>query len=138
MRANKTQETDADVSRYLAAIEDPGRRADCQALAELMSRVTGRPARMWGPGIVGFGVHRYRYESGREGEICAVGFASRKGEIVLYGLDIADEPGTLAGKLGKFKTGKSCLYIKRLADVDLTVLSDMVQVVARNRLANDA
>jgi hypothetical protein len=137
MRANKTQETDADVSLYLAAIEDPGRRTDCQTLGELMSRLTGQPARMWGPGIVGFGVHRYRYGSGREGEICAVGFASRKGEIALYGLDIADESGALTGKLGKFKTGKSCLYIKRLADVDLMVLSDMIEAAAGKRSSTD-
>lgn len=138
MRANKTRETDADVSGYLTAIEHPDRRADCQALAELMSRVTGQPARMWGPGIVGFGVHRYRYESGREGEICAVGFASRKSELVLYGLDIASDSRTLPGELGKFKTGKSCLYIKRLADVDLVVLSDMIEAAATKRLSTDA
>ena len=137
MRANKTRETDADVSRYLAAIEVPDRRADCEALAALMARVTGRPARLWGPSIVGFGVHRYRYESGREGEICAVGFASRKADIALYGLDITDGPGTLPGTLGKYKTGKSCLYIKRLSDVDPAVLGEMVQRAADHRMASD-
>lgn len=138
MSANKTQATDADVSAYLAAIDDPGRRADCQALAALMARASGQPAKLWGPSIVGFGVHRYRYESGREGEICAVGFASRKADIALYGLDIAGEPGTPPDALGKYKTGKSCLYIKRLSNVDLAVLARMVEDAAANRMATDA
>jgi Domain of unknown function (DU1801) len=138
MSSNKTQETGAVVSLYLATIEDPNRRADCQTLSELMSKATKQPAKLWGPSIVGFGVHRYRYESGREGEICAVGFASRKGEIALYGLDIAGDSNALLGKLGKYKTGKGCLYIKHLADVDLKVLSTMVQTAAKNRLSKDA
>ena len=138
MNSNKTQQTNEDVSRYLAAIEDPVRRADCEALSALMSKATRQPAKMWGPSIVGFGVHRYRYDSGREGEICAVGFASRKGEIALYGLDIAGDSSALLAMLGKHKTGKGCLYIKHLADVDPKVLSTMIQSAAKKRLSKDA
>ena len=138
MNPNKTQQTNEDVSHYLAAIEDPARRADCEALGALMSKAALQPAKLWGPSIVGFGIHRYRYESGREGEICAVGFASRKGEIALYGLDIAGDSSALLATLGKYKAGKGCLYIKRLADVDVKVLSAMIQSAAKKRLSKDA
>lgn len=130
---NKTVQTDADVADYFAAIQTPARRQDCETLAALMSSVSGQPAKMWGPGIVGFGVHRYKYDSGREGEICAVGFASRKPEIVLYGLDVGEGSKALA-KLGKHKTGKGCLYIKTLGDVDLKVLESMIASAARQRM----
>ncbi|MGA9332738.1 MAG: DUF1801 domain-containing protein [Rudaea sp.] len=138
MNSNKTRQTNADVIRYLNAIEIPSRKEDCLALSDLMSRATAQPARMWGPGIVGFGVHKYRYDSGREGEICAVGFASRKSEIALYGLGAADGSNALLQSLGKYKTGKGCLYVKRLADVDLKVLSSMIRSAAKARMSKDA
>ncbi len=138
MNSNKTRQTNADVICYLNAIEIPSRKEDCLALSDLMSRATAQPARMWGPGIVGFGVHKYRYDSGREGEICAVGFASRKSEIALYGLGAADGSNALLQSLGKYKTGKGCLYVKRLADVDLKVLSSMIRSAAKARMSKDA
>lgn len=138
MKSNKTQQTDADVAAYLDGIESEARREDCVALTELMAKASGQPARMWGASIVGFGVHKYQYESGRSGEICAVGFASRKNEIALYGLDIADGTNALLPRLGKYKTGKGCLYLKQLSDVDLKILSSMIQAAAKTRISKDA
>lgn len=120
--ANKTQETRASVDAFLAKIKPAAKRQDCQTLRELMARVSGQPARMWGPSIIGFGVRHYRYESGREGDICKIGFSPRAQALVLYGLDVAD-----ALSLGKCKTGKGCLYIKTLADVDAKKLEAMIR-----------
>jgi hypothetical protein len=126
MVENKTKATAASVAAYLAAIADEGRRQDCEALARLMARVTKQPPVMWGPGIVGFGSYHYRYESGREGDSCLVGFASRKGDISVY--LVAGFPGReeLLARLGKHKMGKGCLYVRRLGDLDLQVLEQLV------------
>jgi hypothetical protein len=124
MAANKTMETDADVADFVAGVADAGQRADAGALIEIMSRLSGEPPKMWGPSIIGFGTHRYRYESGREGEICRIGFSPRKGKTVLYGMGVQNNPDILA-KLGKHTTGKGCLYIKRLSDVDRAVLEEL-------------
>jgi hypothetical protein len=126
MAKNKTQETDASVESYLAAIDDEARRKDCEALAKLMARATKHPAKMWGSSIVGFGSYHYKYASGREGDICLVGFSSRKGDISLYGLNAAPGHEALLPKLGKHKAGKGCLYVKRLSDIDLGVLEKLV------------
>ena len=126
MAENKTKATDASVEGYLGAIEDDRRRGDCEALAKLMKKATKQPAKMWGSSIVGFGSYHYRYESGREGDTCLVGFSSRKGEISVYGLQAAPGAEGLLAKLGKHKTGKGCVYIKALADVDLKVLEKLV------------
>jgi hypothetical protein len=91
-----------------------------------MARVSGEPARMWGPSIVGFGVRHYRYESGREGEICRIGFSPRAQALTLYGLDVAGQPDAVAA-LGKVKTGKGCLYVKRITDVDLKKLEALLR-----------
>lgn len=125
MAENKTKATKASVADYFASIADEGRRKDCEALAKLMAKVTKQPPVMWGTSIVGFGNHHYRYESGREGDICAVGFSSRKGDISLYLTNLPDREGFLS-KLGKHKAGKGCLYVRRLADVDLVVLEKMI------------
>jgi hypothetical protein len=125
MAENKTKPTDASVAQYLAQIEDDDRRKDCEAIASLMTKASGHPAIMWGTAIVGFGLHKYKYESGREGETCVLGFASRKGDISIYGATSAPQHAALLAKLGKHKTGKSCLYIKRLSDVDLGVLKEL-------------
>ena len=123
MVENKTQATLASAEAYLAAIIDPERRSDCEALSAMMSQATGCPAVMWGPSIVGFDVHRYRLASGKEGQICLVGFASRKGDIALYGMgSVLDQ----TDRLGRCKTGKGCLYIRRLSDVDAGVLADLI------------
>ena len=127
MTGNKTTPTDISAASYLAAVDDPARRADCAVLVELMSRATGAPAVMWGAGIVGFGSYHYRYESGREGDFCTVGFASRKGDISLYLMDGFEGKEALLGRLGRHKTGKACLYLRKLADVDLGVLDELIK-----------
>jgi hypothetical protein len=117
-KANKTQVTAASPEAFVAALTPDSRRADAAALSALMSRISGEPARMWGPSIVGFGVRRYRYESGREGETPRLGFSPRKEAFVIYGLgDPANDARVAA--LGKVTTGKGCVYFKRLADIDL-------------------
>jgi hypothetical protein len=124
---NKTQLTASSVADYLAAIPDESRRADCAALAKLLASVTRQPARMWGENIVGFGSYHYRYESGREGDMCRVGFSSRADSISLY--LVADTPAQrlLLARLGKHKSAKACVHLKRLADVDTDVLKDVVR-----------
>lgn len=133
MAENKTKETDANVDGYLAAIKGAVRRKDCAALTKLMAKATKHPPRMWGSSIVGFGSYRYKYESGREGDTCLVGFSSRKGDISLYGLSSAPSCGELIPKLGKHKAGKSCLYIRKLSDVDLKVLEKLVADAAAEK-----
>lgn len=135
MAANKTQPTHVDVSTFIATIPDPTQRSDAEALVALMREVTGKPAVMWGTKIVGFGSYHYVYESGREGDMPLVGFAPRKAATVLYVLHGSRGEAALLAKLGKHKTGGGCLYIKKLADVDLAVLRALVaESVATVRL----
>ncbi|MAL03950.1 MAG: hypothetical protein CL625_06735 [Arenimonas sp.] len=124
---NKTRATNADVDDFLAGVADPQRREDCQRVRKLMEAATGAPARMWGPAIVGFGVYHYRYESGREGDWMVTGFSPRKNDLTLYIMPGFARYPDLMARLGKHKTGKSCLYLKRLADVDMAVLEDLVR-----------
>ena len=133
MAENKTKPTDASVQSYLAAIDDDTRRKDCVALAELMAKATKHPPTMWGSSIVGFGSYHYKYESGREGDSCLVGFSSRKGDISVYGLTAAVDAEALLAALGKYKAGKGCVYIKTLADVDLKVLAQLVAGAAAEK-----
>lgn len=135
MCANKTKATPVDPAAYLAAIEDEGRRADCHVLLALMARATGQAATMWGSAIVGFGVHRYPLSGGKVGEICAVGFSSRKGDISIYGVvgEVAEMP--LLAQLGKHKLGKGCLYIAGLGGVDLKVLEQLVSTAFKAKQA---
>lgn len=121
------QATEAGVDAYLASVGNDALRADCEALARLMTRWTGEPPKMWGSSIVGFGSYHYRYDSGREGDACATGFAARKSEIAVYLMAEAADQAALLGRLGKHKMGKACLYIRRLADVDTAVLQQLVQ-----------
>jgi hypothetical protein len=124
----KTKPTTLSARSYLNAIEDPARKADCETIAALMQRVTGCPPVMWGTSIVGFDRYHYRYESGHEGDSCVVGFSSRKGDISIYlmaGYEEAETKALLA-KLGKHKCGKACLYVKRMSDVDESVLEALV------------
>ena len=139
----KTQETKTSFTTYLAGIEDPQRRQDCRALAAMMKRATGCPPRVWGTSIVGFGQYHYKYASGHEGDSCIVGFASRKTDLTLYLMPGFEQPAvrTLLDRLGKHKTGKGCLYVRRLADVDLAALEELVTrsvSETRNRGAQDA
>ena len=126
MTGNKTAPTDVSIASYLDAIPDADRRRDCEVLVDMMSRATGAPPVMWGAGIVGFGSYHYRYESGREGDFCTVGFASRKGDISLYLMDGFEGKDVLLSRLGRHKTGKACLYLRKLVDVDLAVLEELV------------
>jgi hypothetical protein len=130
---NKTQATTASVSKFLGALEDD-RRKDCEALVKLLRRVTRVEPKMWGSSIVGFGDYRYKSpRSGREGDWFVSGFSPRKKELVCYFMSAgAGFDATLMEKLGKHKTGKGCLYIKRLSDVDLAVLEKVALRAARS------
>jgi len=130
----KTKENDSSVQAYLEAIEDEARRQDCQELAEIMQRVTGLEPRMWGSSIVGFGSYHYKYASGHEGDACLVGFSSRKGDISLYLSNAFESRESLLAGFGKHKTGKACVYIRRLSDVRVPVLEKLVaETVAEKR-----
>lgn len=123
----KTQKNDASVEAFLHTVDEK-RRDDCFALLELMGEVTDAPAKMWGTSIVGFGEYHYKYASGREGEWMIIGFSPRKQNLTLYLMSGFDGYDKLLGKLGKHSVGKSCLYIKRLSDVDTDVLRQLVEV----------
>ena len=130
MAEAKTKPTEVGVTEHLASITDPSRRADCQALAALMSKVTGHPPVMWGPSIVGFDRYSYRYASGHTGESCLLGFSSRKTDISVYVAAGFDGSQDLLAALGKHKAAKACLYIKSLADIDLGVLEVLLSRAA--------
>ena len=127
MAEPKTKATRASVDNYLDAIGDELRREDCRTLVKLMRRVTKEPPVMWGASIVGFGSYHYRYASGHEGDSCLAGFSSRKGDISIYVTAGFEGQEPLLAKLGKHKAGKVCLYVKRLADVDLELLESLVE-----------
>ncbi|WP_232084083.1 DUF1801 domain-containing protein [Arthrobacter sp. SO5] len=124
---NKTRVTGASVADFLAAVEHPVRREDGLSLLPLMSEITGQPARMWGPTIVGFGRYHYKYDSGREGDAPAVGFSPRKASLSLYGLAYGPDAPELLARLGKHKMGAGCVYINKLGDVDAGVLAELVR-----------
>ena len=123
----KTKETTASVSEFIDKIADPQRREDCRAVADIMRDVTGEEPKMWGSSIVGFGRYHYKYASGREGDWMITGFSPRKGDLTLYIMGGFDSFSDLLKDLGKYKTGKSCLYIKKLADIDVGVLRKLVK-----------
>lgn len=125
-RAPKTFPTDASVLAFLERVPDPATRADCVALNALLSQVTGAPPRMWGSSIVGFGQYRYRYSSGHEGDWPVCGYSPRKQNLTVYVMAGFERFPHLMQRLGRFKTGKSCLYIDRLADIDSGVLRELV------------
>lgn len=125
MSENKTRANDASVDAHIASRANGPQAADCRALVALLERLSGEPARMWGPSIVGFGAYRYAYESGRTGEAPLVGFAIRGRELVVY-LDREQDDESLLARLGAHRTGKSCLYFKRLADLDASILERLV------------
>jgi len=126
MAENKTRRTDASVKAYLSAIEDDGRRKDCVELAELMTRITNTPPKMWGSSIIGFDTYHYKYESGREGDACVAGFSPRKGDISVYLTANGANQENLLARLGRHKMGKACLYIRKLSDVDIGVLAQLI------------
>jgi hypothetical protein len=129
MAETKTKPTGASVTDFLAAVEDPQKRADSQVLLEMMSRITGHKPKMWGPSIVGFGSYHYKYASGHEGDACLAGFSPRKSELTVYLSvdDDLDERNALLARLGKHRMTTACLYIKRLEQVDIGVLEQLVR-----------
>ena len=126
MAENKTKPTELSVSAYIEAIPDETKRADAKALVRLMQNASGEKPKMWGPAIVGFGSIHYTYDSGREGDMPLIAFSPRKAATVLYGAIGFDGAEKLLAKLGKHTTGKGCLYIKKLSEVDLKVLEAML------------
>jgi len=124
---NKTTENEASVDSFLASVSDQQKRSDCLALKSMMEGITGSPAKMWGASIVGFGTYHYKYDSGREGDFMKVGFSPRAQNVTVYIIAGFDRYEALINKLGKHKTGKSCLYIKKLEDIDLDVLEELVK-----------
>jgi hypothetical protein len=132
--ANKTSETGADAIAFVDSCENAEQRTDAHRLIAMIQRLSGHPPRMWGPSIIGFGSYHYRYESGREGDMCRIGFSPRKGQTVIYLIDGFSGHSALLARLGKHKIGKSCLYIRKVRDIDESVLEDMM----RRSLANMA
>jgi hypothetical protein len=126
MAENKTKPTQVSVSAFIDALPDAAKRADANALVKLMQRLTGEKPKLWGPSIIGFGNHHYVYESGREGDMPLVAFSPRKAATVLYISRGFSDFDALLAKLGKYTTGKGCLYVKKLADVDQRILEEMV------------
>ena len=126
MAETKTKPSAADVDAFLDRVDHPVRRSDGKALRALMEKVTGEPAILWGPSIVGFGSYHYRYASGHEGDMCRVGFSPRSANLALYVGGFPDYEALLAG-LGKHKRSKACLYLARLADIDLAVLEEIIR-----------
>jgi hypothetical protein len=137
MAENKTKVTEVNPRDFIRKVESEEKRKDSEELVRLMSEITGKPPKMWGPSIIGFGKYRYKYESGREGEICMTGFSPRKPSLVLYvGPGLEDKQ--LMSRLGKYTTGKGCLYIKGLSEVDRDVLKKLlVKSVAEMRKRYD-
>ena len=138
MAENKTQRNDGDVVAFLNTVENAKKRQDSFTIMKLMAEVTGEPAKMWGASIIGFGTYRYRYASGREGEWFLTGFAPRKQSLTLYIMSGFDQYDDLMARLGKHKTGKSCLYIKKTEDVDMDVLRELVKLSAEHVATTNA
>jgi hypothetical protein len=126
MAEPRTKVTKVSPKAFLEKQPDEARRKDCAKIVQIMKKATGEPPRMWGTGMVGFGKYHYRYDSGREGDTFIVGFAPRKTDLTLYLPGAMQKSPGLLGKLGKHKTGKGCLYLERLDDVDLGVLERLI------------
>lgn len=121
----KTKPTGAAVDDFVAGVENPQRRADAEVLVKLFAEVSGEPACLWGPSIIGFGAYRYRYESGHEGEMCRIGFSPRRGNLALYINKQFDGAETMVERLGKLKKSTGCLYVTKLSDIDLEALKNL-------------
>ncbi len=122
----KTKPTTVSVAAFIEAVPNEGRRADAKKLVKIMREITGEKPKMWGPSIIGFGSYRYTYDSGHTGVACRMGFSPRKANMVVYVLMGGKEEAALLKKLGKHKTGKSCLYLGRLEEVDEDVLRALI------------
>ncbi|MSQ96133.1 MAG: DUF1801 domain-containing protein [Gemmataceae bacterium] len=128
----KTKKTTASVEAFLNGLADEQQREDSFRVLKLMKEITGHQPKMWGPSIIGFGDYHYKYASGHEGDCCLTGFSPRKGNLSLYIMPGFERYTHLLKKLGKHKTGKSCLCVKRLADIDLAVLREMIETGFRD------
>lgn len=124
---NKTVPTDADVDRFIDSISSINKQNDARTMLKIMNAITGEKAVMWGPSIIGYGSYHYIYDSGREGDMCRAGFSPRKSAMSIYCMSGFSDQSALLGKLGKYKLGKSCLYINKLSDVDEDILRSIVQ-----------
>ena len=132
MAENKTKPTDVDVDAHIASILNENQRQFCEKLLKLMRKITKEEPKMWGPTIIRFGSYHYRYESGREGDICRAGFAARnKSEVVVYLAGLDEVPAETMMALGSHRTGKSCLYLRKLETINMTILEKLI----RNSLA---
>jgi len=128
MVQNKTTPTEVNILDFINTVEHTGRKEDALILLDLMKDITGLEPQMWGPSIIGFGSYHYKYDSGREGDMMITGFSPRKTSSVVYIMSGFKRHDELLQKLGKHKTGKSCLYINKLADVDMDILKEMVML----------
>lgn len=126
MSVNKTQATEHSVEDYLVSLSDPIQQQDCYTLLNIMQTESGEAPKMWGDSMIGFGRYHYRYESGREGDFFRMGFSPRKGKLALYIMPGVNQFADLLNQLGKYKTGKSCLYIKSLVQVDTKTLRELI------------
>jgi hypothetical protein len=131
----KTKPTEQSVTDFLNKIPDAERREDCFTVAKLMEEITGSKPKMWGPSIVGFGSFHYKYASGREGDWLVIGFSPRKQDLTLYIMMGFEKHGALMKQLGKHKTGKSCLYIKKLSDIHLPILKKLIKASQKDLAA---
>ncbi len=134
----KTKPNDEDVQAFLNSVENEKKRQDSFAILELMRDVTGEEPQMWGSSIIGYGSYHYKYASGREADWMLVGFAPRKQALTLYIMSGFDEYDALMSNLGKYKTGKSCLYIKKLEDVDLDTLRELISQSVKHMIETNA
>ena len=123
----KTKKSESNVDDFLRGVADEIKRNDCFTVLEMMARITGRPAKIYGTSMVGFGSYKYTYASGHSGQWFLSGFAPRKQNLVIYIMSGFSNEAELMARLGKHKTGKSCLYLKKLADIDLAVLEDLIR-----------
>ena len=128
MVQNKTIPTGASVTDYIDQIDNPQKKEDCITILELMKETTGEEPKMWGSSIVGFGSYHYKYDSGREGDMILTGFSNRKQNITIYIMSGFKKYDDLLAKVGKFKAGKSCFYIKQLSDIDIEILKKMIKL----------
>ena len=126
MKKNKTQKNDSSVLEFLNNVENEKRKTDAFAMLKIMKKLTKEEPKMWGPSLVGFGSYHYKYKSGREGDFFLTGFSPRKQSLTLYIMNGFERYNELMSQLGKYKTGKSCLYINKLEDVDLKILENLI------------
>ena len=132
MADNKTRETDVSVADFLSSVTHPTRSADAQTLLDLFQSIAGYPPKMWGHTIIGFGRYHYIYDSGREGDCCATGFSPRKANLSIYVMPGYNDYSEILSRLGKYKMGKACLYVNKLADIDIDVLAELIRAGLRD------